>query len=388
MKNSSIRPSETITSTLAQQKGVALIVVLLIVALVTILATQMSSRLQLNIARTTNIKDNNQAYWYALGAEQFAKKSLRILQQTTPENINLSQPWAEPFEFPLENGVIRAQLEDLQACFNLNAVNSTTVDPSGGAPNSPTNSAQGAGGNNSATQQTPGSNNQQGTNNQQATNNQQTNNPSSVNGKPISVVAFEDYLNQYIEDSLVAETLRDSIVDWLDEDSFSEPFGAEDLDYESLPQPYLAANGLLSNISELRLVNGMGDVIRLGQLEPLLENLCVVPEQQYSVNVNTLTVDSAGVLAALSGLSVSDATQVISDRPEQGYSDVQDFQNDRTISALSLSANRLNWFDVTTKYFKLTTSVETNSGSQFTLVTRFQLDGEEVKIIGREFGGA
>ena len=358
-----------------RQQGVALIVVLLIVALVTILATQMSNRLQLNIARTMNIKDNNQAYWYALGAEQFAKKSLRALMKATPDNINLSQPWAAPFEFPLENGIIRAQLEDLQACFNLNAVISVAAPADESEENDDDNSQQNE--SNDGNTESPQERRQQ----------QTTNDPSSVNGKPPSVLALEDLLTQDIEDSLVADTLRDSIIDWLDEDDFSEPYGAEDIDYESLPQPYLAANSFMSNISELRLINGVGDVIRLGQLNALMEKVCVIPEGVFSLNVNTVTVESAGVLAALTGLSVGDATQIISDRPEQGYTDIEDFQNDRTISALALSAERLNWFDVTTKYFKLTTSVETNSGSQFTLVTRFQLDGEEVRIIGREFGG-
>ena len=47
---------------LQQQRGVALIIVLLIVALVSVLATQMGSRLQLQVKRASNIKDNNQAY--------------------------------------------------------------------------------------------------------------------------------------------------------------------------------------------------------------------------------------------------------------------------------------------------------------------------------------
>lgn len=199
-----------------KQKGVALIVVLLIVALVTILATQMSNRLQLNIARTMNIKDNNQAYWYALGAEQFAKKSLRTLMQTTPNNINLSQPWAAPFEFPLENAVIKAQLVDLQACFNINAVGAATaqVNPSTGGGGANNNS--GSSGNNG------NNNNQQGQGTAGPT---QGNQPGTVNGKLPSVLAFEDLLGQYIDDSLVIDTLRDSIIDWLDKDSFSEPYG-------------------------------------------------------------------------------------------------------------------------------------------------------------------
>jgi general secretion pathway protein K len=68
-----------IGSVAGKQKGVALIIVLMIVALVTVLATEMAGRLQLQVKRASNIKDNNQAYWYAMGAEQFARKSLSDL---------------------------------------------------------------------------------------------------------------------------------------------------------------------------------------------------------------------------------------------------------------------------------------------------------------------
>ncbi|MFT4724842.1 MAG: general secretion pathway protein K, partial [Colwellia sp.] len=53
--------------------GVALITVLLIVSLAAVLATQMTARLQLQMQRTNNVTLNQQAYWYAMGAEAFAK---------------------------------------------------------------------------------------------------------------------------------------------------------------------------------------------------------------------------------------------------------------------------------------------------------------------------
>ena len=64
-----------------KQQGVALIIVLLIVAIVSVLATEMGSRLQLQIKRASNIKENNQAYWYAMGAEQYAQKSIKLLME-------------------------------------------------------------------------------------------------------------------------------------------------------------------------------------------------------------------------------------------------------------------------------------------------------------------
>lgn len=82
---------------LQQQRGVALIIVLLIVALVSVLATQMGSRLQLQVKRASNIKDNNQAYWYAMGAEQYAQKSIKFLLENSDGVINLNQQWSEPF---------------------------------------------------------------------------------------------------------------------------------------------------------------------------------------------------------------------------------------------------------------------------------------------------
>ena len=111
-----------------KQQGVALIIVLLIVAIVSVLATEMGGRLQLQIKRASNIKDNNQAYWYAMGAEQYARKSIQKLMEEDGEVIHLEQPWNQEFIYPIEGGGIQAQLIDMQSCFNLNALK---VDTSG-----------------------------------------------------------------------------------------------------------------------------------------------------------------------------------------------------------------------------------------------------------------
>ncbi|MEC9128236.1 MAG: type II secretion system minor pseudopilin GspK, partial [Pseudomonadota bacterium] len=88
----------------AKQQGVALMIVLMIVALVAVLATEMGTRLQLQVQRTMNLKDNNQAYWYAMGAEAFARKSIQSLIEESPNVISIDQPWAQEFSYPLENG--------------------------------------------------------------------------------------------------------------------------------------------------------------------------------------------------------------------------------------------------------------------------------------------
>ena len=115
-----------------RQRGVALIVVLLVVAMVTIVATEMTTRLQLNIGKVNAIKDNNQAYWFSMGAEQLA---IRVLtQQIALDNdvFHLQQPWAQKeFNYPIPNGSISGQLSDMRTCYNLNAL---AVKPDAGQP--------------------------------------------------------------------------------------------------------------------------------------------------------------------------------------------------------------------------------------------------------------
>lgn len=348
-----------ICRSLAKQSGVALIVVMLIVALVTILAVEMSGRLQLNIARTSNVKANNQAFWYALGAEQFAKNSLSTLQSLTKDNINLSQPWAQDFEYPVDGGTIAAKLTDLQACFNLNAIHS--------APSS---------------QQQTGANNQANTNNASANSN---NNPN--NGPAPSELAFQRLLENYIDDSYTVDTVRDALKDWVDQDTIPSPFGAEDADYESLPMPYLPANGPLSHISEVRLLNGVDAAAKTGLLNELKKVICVLPETNLKVNVNTVTEDNAVVLSALLGDTLQTGIDIVNSRPEEGFTDIDDFLTLSEVRALSLTPEQTQWFATTTEYFRLHTTA-TFQGSQFRMSTVFKLESDNVVIISREFGGA
>ena len=61
-----------------KQTGVALITVMLIVALCAVIASQMTARLQMQMQRSANISFNQQAYWYAMGAEAFTKRVLIV----------------------------------------------------------------------------------------------------------------------------------------------------------------------------------------------------------------------------------------------------------------------------------------------------------------------
>ncbi len=355
-----------------KQHGIALVVILLVVAIVSILATEMIARLQLNIARTVNIKDNNQAYWYAIGAEQFAQKSLSELKTLSPDNMNLSQPWAQKFEYPIDTGGIQAELIDLQACFNLNTLG-PLVTPSNSDGPTPDNGSDANSGNNSNV----GSGSNLDTNT----------NPNAAPQNPAQ--AFYNLLiksNDNI-DSYTAETLRDSLIDWLDPDGNITGLGAEDADYEALSVPYVAANALMTNKSELRLINGIEPNI----LRSILPFVCVIPDPQFNslqLNINTLTEENAAVLAAMLNLDVEDASRIIGSRPDEGFENTNDFFTEPEIVALNLTPQQKEWFTIKTNYFMLRIKTRYNEAS-FKMTSIFKLDDGDngVSVISREFGG-
>lgn len=321
-----------------KQRGVALLIVLMIVALVAILATEMGQRMQLQIQRTMNIKDAQQAYWYAMGAEAFARKSIKQIIEQADGVIALDQPWAQAFTFPIENGVIQAQLEDAQSCFNLNALAATTNAPSGNA----------------------------------------------APGVSPEMTAFETMLmeSELEIDNYTVETVRNSIADWLDEDSIMRAPGAEDSEYESRQPPYLAANGPMVSQSELRLINGVSPV----WLRDILPLVCVLPDNSsLKLNVNTISEASAAVLAGATGLSKRDAEALIGRRQPGGWDDINSFLAEPSIQALSLDSVRQGWFSVNTEYFMLHAKTQYNNAT-FTMSTLFKVNGNgRVSVLRREF---
>lgn len=329
-----------------QQRGVALIIVLMVVAFVAILGTEMGQRLQLQIQRTANIKDSNQAYWYALGAEQYAKKSIKLLLEQANNVIHINQPWSQQFLYPLDGGGIQADLSDMQSCFNLNAL----AKPASANAN-------------------------------------QNTSPNANNVSP-EMEAFHRLLltRDLIPemDSFTADTVRDSLADWLDEDDNIRGLGAEDVDYESLPAPYLTANTLMVNKSELRLVNGVSPQ----WINVILPLVCAIPNMgEMLININTITDEQAAVLAALTGMDVDQAQRLIASRPQDGYQNRADFLAEPDIAALGLSDAQQEWFDVTTQYFILHTKTRYNK-STFSMSSVFKVDTDKnVSVVRREFGG-
>ena len=322
-----------------KQQGVALVAVLMIIAIVVVIAVNMTGRLQLQLQRQQNIQQQQQAFWYAMGAEQFA----RVLLSRTlagQETVHLGQDWAlSGASFPVENGTIAGDISDLRSCFNLNALQNV-VPTSGGR-----------------VEQTA------------------------------AQKAFVRLLElKATELSIPAEYLSARLGDWLDEDSLLSSAGsAEDDDYAALRFAYYSANTLMASVSELRVILD----ITAADYQLLAPLVCVVPEDNsLLLNVNTLTEDSAVLLAAvIPELSEQAALDIIAERPEQGFASLDELFALPQLSSITVPDDAKSLLSLKSDSFQLTaTTAYLESGFVLTSVLKIN-DNNQVKVLARRFGG-
>jgi general secretion pathway protein K len=338
-----------------KQNGVALITVLLIVALASILVTQMSAKLQLQLQRVTNIELNQQAYWFAMGAEAFAKRVL-IMSFDGQENVtHLGQIWAQGENtYPIDYGQITGEITDLQSCFNLNALRKD---------NSVTNST-----------------NQTGS--------PKTGTPSkSTSSHTMATTALEKLiieLNIENVSAFEAKDMVDALTDWLDSDGFvSNNGGAEDNDYSSKEYPYLPANHYLASFNELRTV----EHFTLPIIDALRSYVCVIPNTNlHKINVNTLDADNIEILMAVLDIPKAVAEELISSREDEGYEKIDDLFSLPVLTKYKLTQDQKDQLVVDSEYFTVKTKTSFNN-SYFFLSSIMKIENNnQVSVISRTIG--
>ena len=320
-------------------RGAALVIVLFIVALAAILAVEMSANLMVQVQRSTNLQSQQQAKWYAYGAEELAIKGLIQSKKDDPEKTTLAQPWAKQgdVKYPVENGTLSGQLTDLQACLNLNALG-VEPDPNSGNKTNPAHKA---------------------------------------------LFAILENIDDLPSDES-EEGMANSVFDWLDENSITYRSGAEEGEYLSRQFAYMTANSLFASVSELRLIKGFNPLV----MEKVLPFVCVIPGSTLlSINVNTVTEEQALLLSGLiDELSVSGAQAVIAARPENGFDNIEEFfesvkqQGGKNIKAVE------KLFSLKSEYFKLQTQAKFVD-LRFSMTTLLYASNGEVTILARKFGG-
>ena len=215
-------------SRILKMKGVALITVMLILALATILAVSMTSRQQLDIHRSANIFNFEQAFQYVLGAELWAKQILKRDREDNKTD-SFKDDWAMVLPaLPVEGGEIKGQLEDLQARFNIN------------------NLVQ--------------------------------------EGKPQKL--YIERFKRLLRNLELNEDLSLVLVDWMDSNEEVGFLGAEDNEYLNLSPAYRTANQSMEDVSELLLVKGV-DYETYEKLRPFISVL----KSNVAINVNTASAE-------------------------------------------------------------------------------------------------
>jgi general secretion pathway protein K len=245
-----------------RQRGVALITALLVVALATVAAAAMASRQQLDVRRTANLLDGDQAYAYALAVERWGGM---ILQRDAADNQTdkLDDTWARRLPpIPVPGGQLDGFILDLHARFNIN--NLLTAEGQ---------------------------------------------------ASQADVIYFQHLLRALGLD----EGLAIAVLDWIDADFDTRfPTGAEDDFYLGTELPYRAANRPLQSISELRLVRGIDAEV----WNVLAPHVCALPART-ALNVNTA---AAPLLQALhEELSAPEAERLVEMRGEAGFETVAEF---------------------------------------------------------------
>ncbi|MDH3343441.1 MAG: type II secretion system minor pseudopilin GspK [Gammaproteobacteria bacterium] len=288
----------------SSQKGVALITALLIVALATVISVELSTRLQLDIRRTSNIIASDQALPYLMEAEYWSR---RILKKDREDNDydHLDDDWAmEIPAMPVKGGSIQGKLSDLQACFNLNSL---------------------------------------------------------YQGNAVNILAQDRFRRLMQTLSTPPPTdLSQAVIDWIDADVDTIiPDGAEDSYYLNQERPYRSANQAIQSISELRLIKGFEDDVIIQETKDLL---CAFG-RPASINVNTAPEEVLESLAA--GISNSKAKEIIANRQSAPYETMNDFLTINTLTTVITDTNT-NGLSVSSDYFLLET--EANIGQARTLM--------------------
>ncbi len=120
---------------------------------------------------------------------------------------------------------------------------------------------------------------------------------------------LQNYLLQAGATDSEADTIVDSVLDWVDSDDFTRANGAESNYYRNLPEPYLAKNGPFDSLEELALIRGVTP-----SLYDKIRRDITVYGLNPEINVNFASKE---VLSSVPGVSIKLAESIISLREKK-----------------------------------------------------------------------
>ena len=140
-----------------------------------------------------------------------------------------------------------------------------------------------------------------------------------------------------VENNLIDEAI-DQVVDWIDEDLNPRAFGHEDYYYSgplNNPKEYTSGR-IFSHIDEIKSL----PAIRAIGWDLFGQNFCAKPDNNLSININTISTNQVALLSSLfENLSYRDAEYIIDNIPEEGIKDLNELKNLFPTYNLEISQN-------------------------------------------------
>jgi general secretion pathway protein K len=261
---------------IANQQGLALVSVLFITALVVAIITAISHRQTLDIQLTSNMLFRSQAFYYAMGAEEFASE---LLFQDFKEDgkgklVDSTEDLWNVYGAVLpvdDKGGIEVELDDLQGRFNINSL----IDPEGKV----------------------------------------------IKNRLEQLKRLFDTLSSEQNNSglNINSQLAESLADWVDLDDQSTGLGSEDYDYLNYAPPYRTANYLMQATDELLMIQDLNHQV-FNVIEP---ELSAIPLKDTKLNVNMASKEM--LLSLDPALSSGDIDTLLEDIKENPFESASDF---------------------------------------------------------------
>ena len=294
-----------------KERGAALLTVLLLVAVIAILAAHGIDRLVGATKLASNAQELSQAKAYLIAAEAVGIEAAEEIVSVSPgRTINLGGWNGREQKFPVPGGTISATLADGGNCFNINSL---------------------------VTQQ-----------------------QAMLSARPEGLAQFSRLMVMLGMPDGDAADIAASVADWIDSDSIAAPSGAEDQYYLLQEKPYLTANALIVDVSELRSIKGISEEI----FQRLVPWVCALPATDLSpININTLRPEQAILLAMLGAIpsDLTPARQFLGRRPELGFASLKDFWAQPYPASLGATSEAQSQTKLTTRWFRVDLSVEMQS---------------------------
>jgi general secretion pathway protein K len=159
---------------------------------------------------------------------------------------------------------------------------------------------------------------------------------------------YQDRFKRLLKVLDLPVNLIDPLMDWIDADGdIRYPGGAEDSHYMSKEKPYRSANQAISDISELRLIEGFTDDVYLA-IKPYVSAL------PGTTNININTASEPIIRSLGEGITQQDAQYIIDSRTEEPFDGVQSFIQHQALAGRTIHAGGLS---VTSNYFEVDSDI-------------------------------